>query len=97
MYRMAIALTALIAVGGCASQKAQPAMSETAGFVCSAAKMDDKELVGKTEKEAEALLNGCPWRIAQRDGQSLPGTMDYRPDRRNLGIANGKVIWVRRG
>jgi hypothetical protein len=33
----------------------------------------------------------------RRDGKSLPGTMDYREERRDLGIRDGKVIWVRRG
>ena len=44
-----------------------------------------------------AQLDGCLWRVLERDGKSLPGTMDYRQDRRNLGIRDGKVIWVRRG
>jgi len=35
--------------------------------------------------------------VLERDGKSLPGTMDYRQERRNLGIRDGKVIWVRRG
>ena len=54
-------------------------------------------LVGKTEADAAALLDGCLWRVLERDGKSLPGTMDYRQERRDLGIRDGKVIWVRRG
>jgi len=64
---------------------------------CQADRGSDEALVGKSEAEALALLQGCTWRIGERDGQSFPGTMDYRPDRRTLGIAGGKVKWVRRG
>ncbi|MCO5401454.1 hypothetical protein [Ralstonia soli] len=64
---------------------------------CQAAAASDDALIGKTEHEATALLNGCLWRISERDGKVLPGTMDYRQERRNLGLQNGKVIWVRRG
>lgn len=64
---------------------------------CEANKMSDDALVGKPEAEAAALLQGCPWRIGQRDAQQYPGTMDYNPDRRTLGIAGGIVVWVRRG
>ncbi|AXK40627.1 hypothetical protein [Crenobacter cavernae] len=90
-------LAALAALAGCATPGPQAASHAAPGPACAAAKMDDASLVGKAEAEADALLAGCPWRVSQRDGQSLPGTMDYRPDRRNLGVENGKVVWVRRG
>lgn len=64
---------------------------------CQADKLGDSSLVGKTEAEAIALLQGCAWRIGERDGQQYPGTMDYNPQRRTLGITSGKVAWVRRG
>jgi hypothetical protein len=64
---------------------------------CQTDQVSDASLVGKTEAAAVALLKGCPWRIGERDGQQFPGTMDYDPTRRTLGIAAGKVIWVRRG
>ncbi|AJX17590.1 hypothetical protein [Burkholderia ubonensis] len=70
--------------------------SETA-VACKADAAPDDALVGKSEAEAAAMLGCCAWRVGERDGQSLPGTMDYREDRRNLGIKAGKVIWVRRG
>ncbi|KWC62303.1 hypothetical protein [Burkholderia ubonensis] len=66
-----------------------------AAVVCKADAAPDDALVGKSE--AAAMLGGCAWRVGERDGRSLPGTMDYREDRRNLGIKAGKVIWVRRG
>jgi len=64
---------------------------------CQAASVADDTLIGKSEQDATALLTGCLWRVSERDGKALPGTMDYREERRNLGIQNGKVIWVRRG
>ncbi len=64
---------------------------------CEIVSVADDTLVGKSEQEATALLKGCLWRITERDDKGLPGTMDYREERRNLGIQNGKVIWVRRG
>ncbi|KVU29649.1 hypothetical protein [Burkholderia ubonensis] len=68
-----------------------------AAVACKADAAPDDALVGKSEAEAAAMLGGCAWRVGERDGRSLPGTMDYREDRRNLGIKGGKVIWVRRG
>ncbi|WP_431822443.1 LptM family lipoprotein [Burkholderia sp. F1] len=68
-----------------------------AAATCKADAAPDDALVGKPEAEAAAMLGGCAWRVGERDGRSLPGTMDYREDRRNLGIEAGKVIWVRRG
>jgi len=56
-----------------------------------------RSVVDVVEQDATALLNGCLWRVSERDGKALPGTMDYREERRNLGIQSGKVIWVRRG
>ena len=67
------------------------------GAGCAADKQDDNALVGKTEQEATALLSGCVWRIGERDGEQFAGTMDYNEARRTLGIAAGKVTWVRRG
>ncbi len=64
---------------------------------CQADKLGDESLVGKTEAEAIAMLQGCAWRLGERDGQQFPGTMDYNPQRRTLGITSGKVAWVRRG
>ncbi|KVC70949.1 hypothetical protein WI73_00480 [Burkholderia ubonensis] len=68
-----------------------------AAAACKADAAPDDALVGKSEADAAAMLGGCAWRVGERDGRSLPGTMDYREDRRNLGIKAGKVIWVRRG
>lgn len=68
-----------------------------AAHACKADAAPDDALIGKTEVDAAARLDGCLWRVLERDGKSLPGTMDYRRERRDLGIRDGKVVWVRRG
>lgn len=93
-------------LAGCAAAPAEPAApAETPGpqgargtpAGCAADKLADEALVGKPEAEAVGLLQGCAWRLGERDGQQFPGTMDYNPQRRTLGIQAGKVVWVRRG
>jgi hypothetical protein len=108
MTRLATLLTTIAATFGMAAcstpSPEQPGkawvskMTEhTAQATCQAAAIPDDALIGKSEQDATALLKGCLWRISERDGKALPGTMDYREERRNLGIQGGKVIWVRRG
>ncbi|MDN0085589.1 hypothetical protein QU487_23115 [Crenobacter sp. SG2305] len=99
MNKLLLTAIALLSLAGCAAVN-KPAGTSTAPVAnksCQADGMDDQTLVGKTGQDAGALLNGCAWRVLERDGQRLPATMDYRLDRRNLGIANGKVTWVNRG
>lgn len=43
------------------------------------------------------FLTGCVERICERAGKPLPGTIDYRAERRNPGLRGGKVIRARRG
>ncbi|MGT0191425.1 hypothetical protein ACVHYJ_05115 [Burkholderia pyrrocinia] len=103
---MMMALVAGATFSGCAdmntkltSSGGSPASGGQAGAsqACKADAAQDDALVGKTEADTVAQLDGCLWRVLERDGKALPGTMDYRPERRNLGIRDGKVIWVRRG
>ncbi|MBR8511729.1 hypothetical protein [Burkholderia cenocepacia] len=105
---MLVALVASATFSGCADMDtkhpnataggaARPPLQSGAAQACKADAAPDDALVGKTETDATALLDGCLWRVLERDGKSLPGTMDYRQERRNLGIRDGKVIWVRRG
>ncbi|SPC06848.1 hypothetical protein [Cupriavidus taiwanensis] len=93
-------------LAGCAAAPTEPAapapapgpqgsLSTPAG--CAADKLADEALVGRPEAEVIGLLQGCAWRLGERDGQQFPGTMDYNPQRRTLGIKAGKVVWVRRG
>ncbi|KWF30082.1 hypothetical protein [Burkholderia pseudomultivorans] len=101
----AIAVVACATFAGCADMNtnetnagnAAHAGQANAPHACKADAAPDDALVGKTEAEATALLDGCLWRVLERDGKSLPGTMDYRRERRNLGIRDGKVSRVWRG
>ena len=54
------------------------------------------ELVGMNEDQAieTAESNGWTWRIAMRDGESFPLTMDFRSDRVNFTIENGVVTAI---
>lgn len=109
MTRLATMLTAIAAIAGMAGcstagtgqikngGEAPMAEHMQPASTCQAASVPDDTLIGKSEQDATALLNGCLWRVSERDGKALPGTMDYREERRNLGIRSGKVIWVRRG
>ncbi|TGN95247.1 hypothetical protein [Burkholderia sp. USMB20] len=105
---MLAALVARATFAGCADMNTKHPNATAGGAVtnpapssavnaCKADATPDDALIGKTEADAAALLDGCLWRVLERDGQSLPGTMDYREERRDLGIRDGKVIWVRRG
>ncbi|AOR69372.1 hypothetical protein BBJ41_05335 [Burkholderia stabilis] len=98
---MMMALVAGATFAGCADMNTKitspGSTPANGGQACKADAGPDDALIGKTEADAAAQLGGCLWRVLERDGQSLPGTMDYRQERRNLGIRDGKVIWVRRG
>lgn len=55
--------------------------------------------IGLTEEEAAAKATKAdlPSRVIKRDGQSLPVTRDYRPERLNFTVENGKVTHVSNG
>lgn len=103
--KLACTAAFMLLLGACTSTSA-PSPANPPGLVhdapdaakvCQADQMPDESLIGKTEADALSLLKGCPWRLGERDGQQFPGTMDFNPKRRTLGIAAGKVTWVRRG
>jgi hypothetical protein len=50
--------------------------------------------IGLSELEAIKVIEseGFTARVVARDGESLPGTMDYRLDRVNISIENGVVV-----
>lgn len=52
----------------------------------------EQKVAGDTADQA-----GVKWRVIEIDGQPLPATMDYRPDRLNFAIKDGKVIRVTQG
>ncbi|WP_420998253.1 hypothetical protein ACKI2N_023765 [Cupriavidus sp. 30B13] len=101
-HAAAIALATLIA--GCAAQSPMtpipnpgPQGARGTAEGCQADKLGDDALIGKTEADAIALLQGCAWRFGNREGQHMPGTMDYNPQRRTLDVKDGKVVGIRRG
>ena len=57
---------------------------------------DANTLLGKEEKPAQSLAkkNGCDMRVTERDGEMFPMTMDFRPNRVNVVVADGKVSKV---
>lgn len=54
---------------------------------------DVSKLVGLTEEDAKTKITaaGLKCRVRNRDGQAFVGTCDYRMDRVNLSITDGKV------
>jgi cyanophycinase-like exopeptidase len=54
------------------------------------------DVVGMTENEATAALMaaGFTARVMSVDGKSLVGTADFRTDRANLALRDGKVTKV---
>lgn len=54
------------------------------------------EYIGLSEMVAKqkAKTAGIPARVVERDGESLPVTMDYVPGRLNLSVRNGFVYHV---
>lgn len=82
-------------VSGCVEKETKPAESETPNV----AEGTDADFKGKKTEEAGALAEsrGLKWRVTEKDGESLPATMDYREDRVNFGVENGIVVKVSRG
>ena len=73
---------------------AEPAETQPSGEVPT-----PSSFVGLTLEEAEAKATKAdlPHRVIKRDGQSLPVTRDYRPERLNFTVENGKVTEVTNG
>lgn len=59
----------------------------------------NKIFIGLNEKEAidKCSAQGLLFRIVSRDGTSFMKTCDYRPNRLNFEIKEGKVVNVLRG
>ena len=59
----------------------------------------ESDFVELSEKEAGALADTreLKHRVVEREGEMLPATRDYRPDRLNFVIKGGKVAKVTRG
>jgi Potato inhibitor I family len=50
--------------------------------------VDESEIVGKSVDEATATLEAEGWtlRVVQRDGEDLPATADFLPNRVNVAV-----------
>jgi hypothetical protein len=61
--------------------------------------LNEKSFIGLTLDEAQALakINKQPSRVVEIDGKPQAITADYRPERFNFSIKNGKVIRVNKG
>lgn len=66
-------------------------------------KVSDKpkaeDLIGLSPEDAKALCDkhDIKSRIVSVDGKPRPATMDYRPDRFNFHVENGKIVKVSKG
>ena len=51
-------------------------------------------VVGMTEDDARTTISDAGFipRVTGRDGEPLPGTLDYRLDRININIVDGVVV-----
>jgi hypothetical protein len=54
-------------------------------------------LVGEGMELARQLVEseGCTLRVARRDGESYPLTLDFRPNRINVDVEAGVIVGVR--
>jgi len=61
--------------------------------------MIEQEVIGMEKQAAIDLIKsqGLKVRVRSEDGQAFVGTCDYRLDRINLSIENGKVIKASKG
>ena len=52
--------------------------------------------MGLTEDEATAAAEACGWilRVVRRDGEDLPATLDFRPNRVNVEVTDGEVTAI---
>ena len=56
-------------------------------------------LIGLPLQQVQAACDAAkvPHRVVERDGEPLPATMDYRPERLNFKVKDGKVTAVNNG
>ena len=55
----------------------------------------DELLVGLTEDEATEAAEACGWILrVVRDGEDLPATLDFRPNRVNVEVTDDEVTAI---
>ena len=54
------------------------------------------DLVGLTEGDTTEAAEACGWilRVVRRDGEDLPATRDFRPNRVNVEVTDGEVTAI---
>ncbi len=69
-------------------------MPDAPGDARSRAQALAPRLVGLSEDEAKALVAAerCLIRVAGRDGDGFPLTMDYRPNRITVVVVDGRIV-----
>jgi hypothetical protein len=97
-----LALTVLIGACGDDDSDASPSTTTTSTTPSSAplTSADEfTEYLGLTEADATALAesDGVPSRVVEREGEELPVTLDFNPDRLNFVIEDGVVVQVTTG
>lgn len=96
-------ITALVfihALNACTSEPPDTTMDEKPSAEESlSTKSTDETFIGLDEKAAQTLAKDqkLHFRVTKRDGTDLPATMDYRPDRINATIEDGKITATSRG
>ena len=98
---LVVATTVLLlaACGDSGSSETEPAKTSppAKALMCpEGSNFDANTLLGKEEKAAQSLAkqNDCDMRVTERDGEMFPMTMDFRPNRVNVVVADGKVSKV---
>lgn len=94
MKHFTVILPVILALSACSVPNDSTPVPNTASSSSSEAQssMSDS-YIGLSEADAEAKANveGVPFRVVMRDGESLPVTMDFRPGRINATVENGFV------
>lgn len=93
---------ALVGCGSAAQQKPKPTRHAQAVFCPKQAAGADRfnalDLIGTSENAARAVAaqHGCVVRVAERDGVHYALTADFRVDRVDLRVRDGRVfgVWV---
>jgi hypothetical protein len=98
---LAAALTATLAVACGDDDDVASGTTDPPGTVpsdCPAEPTEESaaDLVGLSEETANEAAEACGWilRVVRRDGEDLPATRDFRPNRVNVEVTEGEVTAI---
>ncbi len=107
MKTLCVILTVVFLVSCRVEKKDEPASSSSSPVEVKEEKekemaydvKDADSLVGHKLDEVQAALEaaGIRFRVVERDGEPLPATMDYLPERLNFKIKDGVIVGVTKG